>query len=185
MMVSVNSPIDISYMRGILLTLMLSAVVAFGAVADDDLHFIWGAEAGTGIDMGGDNMSTINLRALLGYSGPYIEVAGIGAGVDMVMSNSTRMYPVYAHLRSSFTRKPSLLFGDLRGGIAFNQIPSVGERRNFFLQPGVGIHLATGATFSSYLTLSYTYNSLSFYGDKADSIIHGLNLATIAIGVTF
>lgn len=174
-------------MRHFFLIALLLAVFPVMAAPGDNVspRFVWGAEAGTGIDMGGDNMSTINLRTLVGYSGPYLELAGAGAGVDMVMSNSTRMFPVYAHLRSSFTRNPSLLFADLKGGVAFNQTLSVGDRTSLFLQPGVGIHLATGKTFSSYLTLSYTYNSLSYYGDKANSIIRGLNLATIAIGVTF
>lgn len=163
----------------------LTAFAAGNTSSSPSRKFTWGAEAGTGIDMGGDNMSTLNLRATVAYSGPYLELAGIGAGVDMVMSNSTRTFPIYAIVRSSFARAPKLLFAELRGGIAVSQVPSFADQTKPFIQPGVGIHLATGATFSSYLTLSYTYNGFSFYGDKADTLIRGLNLATIAIGVTF
>lgn len=174
------------YCRFFLLILLFLTVHGL-SLADDSSHprFTWGAETGTGIDMGGDNMSTLNLRATAAYSGPWLELAGIGAGVDMVMSNSTRSFPIYAILRSSFTRRPSLLFAEMRAGIAVNQVPYFHDRTNCFLQPGVGIHLATGSTFSSYLALSYTYNSMSFYGDKAETLIHGLNLATIAIGINF
>lgn len=148
-------------------------------------NFTWGAEVGTGIDMGGDNMSTLNLRATAAYTGPYLELAGIGAGIDMVMSNSCRAFPVYAIVRSSFAREPRLFFCEMRGGVAFNQATGIPDRTNLFLQPGVGIHLATGNTFSSYLTLSYTYNAMTFYGDRKDTLVHGINLATIAIGVVF
>ena len=175
-------------MRAFLLIILLTlASVTVTATAADNVPvgFKWGAEVGTGIDMGGDNMSTLNLHVTIACSCPYLELAGLGAGVDMVMSNSTRSFPIYALARSSFSPNPRLFFAEMKGGIAVNQVPSFSDRTSLFLQPGVGIHLATGATFSSYLTLSYTYNSLSFYGDKADSIIHGLNLATIAIGVTF
>lgn len=163
----------------------ITAIAAENSSITPARKFTWGAEAGTGIDMGGDNMSTLNLRALVAYSGPYLELAGIGAGVDMVMSNSTRTFPIYAIVRSSFSRAPKLLFAELRGGIAVSQVPSFADQTKPFIQPGVGIHLATGATFSSYLTLSYTYNGFSYYGDKADTIVTGLNLATIAIGITF
>lgn len=147
--------------------------------------FAWGAEAGTGIDMGGDNMSTLNLRAHFGYSGPWLELIGLGAGVDMVMSNSCRSYPVYGVVRTGFSSRRRLLFAEMRGGVAFNYAPGVPDRTNLFLQPGAGIHLATGRTYASYLTLSYVYNAMTFYGDKNNTLIHGVNLATLAIGVVF
>lgn len=172
----------------ILLSVIISAltpIAAENSTVSPARKFTWGAEAGTGIDMGGDNMSTLNLRSTVAYSGPYLELAGVGAGVDMVMSNSTRTFPIYAILRSSFSRTPKLLFAELRGGIAISQVPSLADQTKPFIQSGVGIHLATGATFSSYLTLSYIYNGFSYSGDKADTLIRGLNLASIAIGVTF
>lgn len=148
-------------------------------------QFAWGAEAGTGIDMGGDDMTTFNLHASFGYRNDWIRFAGIGAGIDVMLSNSTRSFPIYAMARTSFSNKPKLLFGDLRVGIAYNQTDGVPDRANFYIQPGIGIELAKGKSFSSYLLLAYTYNSMTFYGDKADTLIHGLNRVTVSIGVSF
>lgn len=148
-------------------------------------HFTWGAEVGAGIDMGGDDMSTLNVHALIGYRGQWVEMAGIGLGMNMMMSNSCRSYPIYAVVRSSLARDPRLFFAEMRCGVSFNQAFGVPDRTNLFLQPGAGIHLAIGKTFSSYLLLSYTYNDMTFYGDRKDTLVHGLNMATITIGVTF
>lgn len=148
-------------------------------------HFAWGAEIGTGIDMGGDDMSTLNIHAAVGYRNSWLKIAGIGAGIDMMMSNSCRSYPIYAIARTSFSSRPKLLFGDMRVGVAVNQAPGIPDRTNFYLQPGIGITLAKGKSFSSHLLLSYTYNSMTFPGDREDTLIHGLNRATISIGVTF
>lgn len=147
--------------------------------------FIWGAEIGPGIDMGGDDMSTLNLGAMMGLRCPYLSVAGLGAGINMMISNSCRYFPVYAIARTSFTRDPKLFFVEMRAGVAFNQAVGIPDRTNLYLQPGAGIHLATGKTFASYLTLSYVYNSMTFYGDRNNSLVHGLNQATITLGVTF
>lgn len=147
--------------------------------------FTWGVEVGSGIDMGGDNMSTLNLAALIGYRTSWINFAGVGLGIDMMMSNSCRSFPIYGMIRSSFAEKPKLFFAEMRAGVALNQATDVPDRTNLYLQPGAGIYLATGKTFASYITLSYTYNAMTFYGDKKDTLVHGLNMATLSLGVTF
>ena len=147
--------------------------------------FTWGVEVGSGIDMGGDNMSTLNLAALIGYRTSWINFAGVGLGIDMMMSNSCRSFPIYGMIRSSFAEKPKLFFAEMRAGVALNQATDVPDRTNLFLQPGAGIYLATGKTFASYITLSYTYNAMTFYGEKKDTLVHGLNMATLSLGVTF
>ena len=147
--------------------------------------FTWGVEVGSGIDMGGDNMSTLNLAALIGYRTSWINFAGVGLGIDMMMSNSCRSFPIYGMIRSSFAEKPKLFCAEMRAGVALNQATDVPDRTNLFLQPGAGIYLATGKTFASYITLSYTYNAMTFYGDKKDTLVHGLNMATLSLGVTF
>lgn len=147
--------------------------------------FTWGVEVGSGIDMGGDNMSTLNLAALICYRTSWINFAGVGLGIDMMMSNSCRSFPIYGMIRSSFAEKPKLFFAEMRAGVALNQATDVPDRTNLFLQPGAGIYLATGKTFASYITLSYTYNAMTFYGDKKDTLVHGLNMATLSLGVTF
>lgn len=147
--------------------------------------FTWGAEVGSGIDMGGDDMSTLNIEAQFGYRNSWLNIAGLGAGINVMMSNSCRSFPIYAVFRSSFANKPKLLFGDLKIGVAVNQATGIPDRTNFFIRPSVGINLARGEKFSSYMTLGYTYNSMTFEGDKLDTLVHGLNMATVSIGVTF
>lgn len=176
-------------MKRIILSLIASlAVISAMAQADSKAPrkgFTWGAEVGSGIDMGGDNMSTLNISALIGYRTSWINFAGIGLGIDMMMSNSCRSFPICGIIRSSFARDPKLFFAEMRAGVAMNQATNVPDRTNLFLQPGAGIYLATGNTFASYLMLSYTYNDMTFFGDKKDTLVHGLNMATISIGVTF
>lgn len=164
---------------------IIASLTAHAGSPSSGHGFTWGAEVASGIDMGGDNMSTLNISALIGYRTAWIDFAGIGAGIDMMMSNSCRAYPIYAIMRTSFAPHRKLFFAEMRGGVAYNQATDVPDRTNLFLQPGVGIYLATGKTFASYLALSYTYNDMTFYGDKKDTLVHGLNMATITLGVTF
>lgn len=174
--------------KALLSALILTASVTAHAesVSAGASHgFTWGAEVASGIDMGGDNMSTLNISALLGYRTAWIDFVGVGAGIDMMMSNSCRAYPIYAMLRSSFSPHRKLFFAEMRGGVSYNQATDVADRTDLFLQPGAGIYLATGKTFASYLSLSYTYNAMTFYGNKKDTLVHGLNMATITLGVTF
>lgn len=177
-------------MKRTILSLLIASLSIISASAQSDSKaprkgFTWGAEVSSGIDMGGDNMSTLNLAALIGYRTQWINFAGVGLGIDMMMSNSCRAFPIYAMVRSSFAKEPKLFFAEMRAGVALNQATNVPDRTNLFLQPGAGIYLATGKTFASYLMLSYTYNDMTFFGDKKDTLVHGVNMATISIGVTF
>ncbi|MCM1521221.1 MAG: hypothetical protein NC039_01050 [Muribaculaceae bacterium] len=174
-----------------ILSAFLLSVISMGCHAANDntvtrsSGFAWGVEVGPGIDMGGDDMSTLNIHAALGYRNSWLKIAGVGAGIDMMMSNSCRSYPIYAIARTSFSSKPKLIFADMRIGVSYNQATGIPDRTNFYIQPGVGIELARGHSFSSYLLLSYSYNAMTFYGDKQDTLIKGLNRSTITIGVTF
>lgn len=174
-------------MKRLILTFLLLITLATGTRAADSGRspFVWGAEIGPGIDMSGDDMSSINMGVLIGFRNSWLRIAGVGLGIDMMISNSCRAYPVYGIVRTSFTSRPAMLFGEMRGGVSFNQATGVPTRTNLFLQPGIGIDLAKGAKFTSYLILSYTYNDMTFYGDKAETLVHGLNHATITLGVTF
>lgn len=173
-------------------TVLLSAscATAFAAETEADATltrgaFAWGAEVGPSIDMGGDDMSTMNLHACFGYRNKWLKFAGIGAGIDVMLSNSSRSFPIYALVRSSFSTKPKLLFGDLRVGVAYNQTSGIPDRTNFYISPGLGIELARGKSFSSHLVLSYSYNAMTFEGNQEDTLVHGLNRVNIGIGVSF
>lgn len=145
----------------------------------------WGANIAAGIDMGGDDMSSLNLHACFGYQNPWFRVVGLGVGIDAMMSNSCRSYPIYAIIQTSFQPRRRLLFGDIRAGIAYNQVPGIKDKASLYIQPGIGIELARSSKFNSYISLSYTYNGMRFRGNKADALIHNLHRATVSIGVTF
>ncbi len=145
-------------------------------------HFVWGAEAGGAIDMTSNDMSTINLDAFFGYKNSWINALGIGASVNIMVSNSVRSFPVYAMFRTGFKKTPTLLFMDLRGGCVFNNINNNTQQTRLYLSPGVGINLARGRSFTSYITVSYVYNGLSSFakdGERYD--INGLSMALVLV----
>ena len=173
-------------LRRIMLIWALLAAVGLSARTPAPAGFAWGADLGGGIDMSGNDMSTINLDAYFGYRAPALDIVGIGAGINMMVSNSTRSFPVYAVVRTSFRKRPSLCFLDLRGGLVFNNIGSSTTRSQLYLSPGVGVNLAGGSTFSSYVIVSYVYNGMRPYEDSERYYdINGLHMACVRLGIRF
>lgn len=149
-------------------------------------HFAWGAEIGGGIDLTSHDLSSVNLDAYFGYRNSWIDVIGIGAEVDMMVSNSVRSFPVYAVFRTGFSKRPTLLFMDLRGGIAFNNLSQGDHQTSAYVSPGIGVNLAGGKTFQSYVTLSYVYNGLKpFRISDREINVDGLSMACIRLGIRF
>ncbi len=178
-------------MKKILLLLLalipvLSVRASESAVPSALEHFVWGAEAGGAIDLTSNDMSTINLDAIFGYKSNSIDVLGIGAGVNMMVSNATRSFPVYALLRTGFSSRPTLLFMDLRAGCVFNNVTYSKQTTRLYLSPGIGINLARGRSFTSYLALSYVYNGMrSFQKSDEWCDINGLSMACVRLGISF
>lgn len=175
--------ITLAGLVGAMLLSLCAAPSAHGAVP----HFSWGADAGGAIDMTTNNMSSINIDAYFGYRSSFIDIAGIGAGINTMVNTSLRSYPVYGILRTSFRSRPSLAFMDLRAGCAFNSEGTGKNHSTLFLSPGVGFHLACSQNFRSYIILSYVFNDIRSYTD--DSHPHdfksGLHFACLRIGVSF
>lgn len=146
-------------------------------------HFTWGVAAGSGIDVTSHDMSTINIDAFFGYKGGAIDVAGIGAGIDVNISNSGRFFPVYAIFRTSFRSAPSICFFDLRGGVAFDNMPNNHNQTTPYINPGVGFNLARSDKFRSYLIIGYAWNGLKSYDDTV--INHGISYFSARIGISF
>ncbi len=149
-------------------------------------HFAWGAEIGGGIDMTSHDMSSINLDAYFGYRNSWAEVIGVGAEVDMMVNNSVRSFPVYAVFRTGFSRRPTLLFMDLRAGVAFNNITDSSQQTSGYVSPGIGVNLAGGKTFQSYLVVSYVYNGLKPFtlGERYINV-DPLSMACVRLGIRF
>lgn len=180
---------------------LLGLLIALGAFARDEAtdtitsdrtvdpdistRFTWGAEIGVGIDMNTNDMSVIEFGANFGLSAPGLPLLGVGAEVNMMMSNSCSSFPIYAIARTNFGMRHSPLFIQLKAGCIINNIYSV-RKTNIYLAPGIGIYLARGRKFSSYLSVAYTYNGFRGSDLGPDHIrIRGLNYASVGIGVNF
>lgn len=149
-------------------------------------HFAWGASLGSSIDMTGQDMTAVDIDAFFGYKGNYIRFAGMGAGIRMMVSNSSRSYPVYAMLRTSFTKSPSFLYLELKGGVGFTNLYTEVYQRNFVGGITIGFTLAHSHTFSSNFSLGYEYMPLSNGTiDGVDTRFSDLHYASIRIGASF
>lgn len=161
--------------------IMLSAAPA--GFAGGLSNFGWGIDAGTSIDVSGHDMSTINFDAYFGYKDRYIDIAGFGAGIHMMVSNSCRYFPLYGVIRTGFSSKNSLCFLDFRAGVAIDNLNDGSTQTVPYINPAVGFNLATGAKFKSYLIVGYIYNGMKSFGDT--SIAGGLSMINFRIGVSF
>lgn len=150
------------------------------------VHFAWGAEFGSTIDMSGHQMSSIDFNAAAGISYKWLSFAGIGVGANIVVSNSCRTYPVFVLLRTDFSKWVKLLFLDFRAGVALNYLEDNSHQAGAYISPSVGFNLATGKNFRSYLSLGYTYISRNDY-NSGDNIIkcRPLSMATVRLGLSF
>jgi len=151
-------------------------------------RFSWGLDAGSAIDMTGNDMSAIDINAYFGYSGSYVRFAGVGAGIDMMVSSSSNTCPIYALFRTDFRPTPQLCFLETRGGIAFSNIESYHRQTTPFGSIGIGVTLAKGRTFSSHIILSYNYiklDNIRLSDDRGVVRVHDLQYATMRIGISF
>ena len=148
--------------------------------------FAWGAEIGCGIDIGGHDMSNINFNAYFGMKNSWFQLLGAGAGVDMMMSNSCRCFPVFAVCRTAFGVKNPRCFAEVRLGGAYSSFDGDYSCWGAYVAPAIGFNLAVGRSYRSYIILSYVYNDVDYPGINPDyGEIHGLNYANLSIGVTF
>lgn len=151
----------------------------------DGVRFAWGAEFGSTIDMSGSQMSSIDFTASAGVSYKWLSLGGIGVGADIMVSNSDRVYPIFAVCRTDFSQWVKVLFIDARAGVALNYMGSH-HQSGAYVSPSIGFNLATGATFRSYLTVGYTFISRKGY-QRGEEMIHlkSLSMATVRLGVSF
>lgn len=173
-----------------LITFLLVLVTAVSAYAVKNPEpmprgFGWGAAVGGCIDMTGHDMSSINLDVNFGYRNSWINLLGVGASIDMMVNNSVRAFPVYAILRTGFSKHPTLCFGDVRVGCVFDSLNNNNHQTRMYVSPGVGVNLATGRTFRSYLMLSYVYNGMDGFYKEGEKPIHSLHMACVRFGVAF
>lgn len=176
------------YIFAILTALMLFSGDAWCKTQDSPrkASFAWGASLGSNIDLSQHDMSAIGISAEFGFRWRWIRFFGVGAGGDIMVSNSNRSFPVYANFRTDFCNRPRLLFMDLRGGIALNYAENNTRTQGLYMSPGVGITLASGRTFSSHIILAYTYLGQEYcYVGDYQRRCPGVSMATLRLGVAF
>lgn len=170
--------------------LLLSAFAPLGAAERsvaypyDPPRLGMDANVATGIDIAGDDMSSIDFNVSFGYRLPWIDFVGIGGGMNAMIANGSRNYPLYAIARSSFSCRPDLFFGEFRGGMSINRIEGMKNETGFFVQPGVGMYLSKSPKFNSHITMAYLYNNMRFPGARENSIVKGLNQMVLTVGLT-
>ena len=159
---------------------------AFYERSDSRAIFSWGAEAGANIDLTGNDMSSVALKLSTGLRWRWIRFIGIGAEADITVSNSNRFFPIYAALRTNFRNRPSRVFWELRGGVALQYYENTENTSGTYLYTGVGMQLASGASFSSYMSLGYTYMQRKSIVVNEETVHQpDLSNASLRIGVIF
>ena len=149
-------------------------------------HFTWGAEFGTSIDMSGYDSSTFNIDAMVGYRNSYFNLLGFGAGVHRSMGLGDNYIPIYAIMRTDFSKTKKLIFMNLKVGYSFNTIGDAPTFGDVNCSLGAGINLATGKTYQSYLILGYEFRHYNKRNQsKADVKIDDVSLVSISFGVNF
>ncbi len=149
-------------------------------------HFTWGAEAGASIDLTSHDLPTFDADVLLGYKNKYIKLAGIGVGIHRSIHSGNNFIPIYAVLRTSFRKRPSLLFMNIQAGYSLNTVKSTGTVGDFYSALGVGINLQQTSVAKSYIILSCAYQNFS-EGSRAKINIDTRDVfyAKLVVGVNF
>lgn len=166
-----------------------TAVTPAAKAADTPLRgtFAWEAETGGSIDMSAGDMSSIDIAASFGYKRGVVKFIGVGAAMNVMVNNSARSFPIYLAFKTNFRRRPSLVFLDLRGGVSMNYLPNDYQQNAFYGMAGLGINLAQGKKFSSYLVLAYTYKQFDNIELEGGRLIRldDIHSACVRLGVTF
>lgn len=150
------------------------------------LKFAWGADVGASVDMTGHDMSALGISAMFGMEWKWVRFAGIGAEADVMVSNSSRVYPLSVIFRTDFSQRRRLLFMDLRGGVAPGYLSHDTQQTVPYASAGLGVTLASGRNYSSHLMLSYIYlgQKECYKGDELRDC-PGLSFVQLRFGVNF
>lgn len=166
-------------MKRLIFSLIASlALCASAADKWPQTHFAWGGEVSSSIDLTGQDLSTFNIGACLGYKNSIVQMAGVGGQINIGVGNNSRLYPVYAIVRTSFSTRPKRCFLELRGGYSFNNMDDGRSHNGAYAAAAWGIHLAMAPNFRSYLSVGYSFHQIP--GSYTD-----LSAMTAAIGINF
>lgn len=177
------------------LLIIVLALVALPALAERPTaesskslrtEFTWLAEAGSSIDLSANDMSSIDITAAFGLRRGVLDFAGIGAGANIMISNSCRSYPIYAVVRTSFAPSNDVVFLDVRGGMTLNYLYDNVTQTGAYASAAVGFNLARGRKFRSYILAGYTFAGRSDVRvGEAMVPYSSLNIAMVRLGISF
>lgn len=149
-------------------------------------HFTWGAEFGSSIDLTAHNLSTFDLDVNIGYKNSFLKIAGIGVGIHRGMSSGDTYIPIYAVIRTSFRKKPSLFFLNVQIGYSFNTLSNGPILGDFTSALGCGINLSQSRRAKSYVILSA---GTRYFNKNHQALIQidasTITVAKIVIGINF
>lgn len=149
-------------------------------------RFRWGADVGATIDMTGQDASSYDISISFGFSRKWINFLGFGAKAAFAVGNSSRAFPLFVNFRTNFKNTPSIVFWDVRGGVALNYPGDNRSHMGAYGATGVGFYLARSATFSSHILVGYTYRQQdASWTPEGDATFKDLHMATLKIGVMF
>lgn len=149
-------------------------------------HFTWGVDLGSGVDLTSHDMTMFELGGVFGYKGRWLRFAGVGATIMSMMDNSSRCYPVYAMVRTSFSPYHRLCFLEVKGGVSFNSILEYGNQTGFYGSIGIGLTLAHSRKFSSHVVLRGIFMPLKPVElEGVRYLNYDLGYAAIGIGCAF
>ena len=150
------------------------------------VRFAWGAELASSIDLSGHDMSSIDFNAYFGLRYKWLSLAGVGAGVDIMVSNSCRTYPLFAVFRTDFSKYVKIAFLDVRGGVALNYLPNNVSQTAPYASASVGFNLARSPKFRSYILVGYTFVGRKDVVTEDRTVDYpSLSMASIRLGVAF
>lgn len=148
-------------------------------------HFTWGVEAGSSIDMTGNDMSTLDANAFFGFKNSFIHTLGAGVGINHGFGTGDNFIPIYFMLNTSFRKKPSLCFLNFKAGYSFSTLDAehLGSTNASL---GVGFNLARARNYRSYITLSYAFRHFNKSDVERIRINdQNVSMAIISFGISF
>lgn len=154
-------------------------------------RFTWGASLNGGVELGGNDMSTIGIDGFFGARFSRIQSLGIGASLNVPVNNSNRMIPVYAMIQTNFSSRSTLCFLDVRCGLSINYIQDEESRTEahqtgFYGSAGLGFNLAGNSSFQSYMTVGYSYfgrENIKLSNQQLQ--LDDLHVITMRLGIRF
>jgi hypothetical protein len=149
-------------------------------------HFTWGLGVASGVDLTSHDMTMLEISGFAGYKGSWMQFAGFGASIVSVMNNSSRSYPLFGMLRTSFTPEHKQCFMEVRLGAVLNKMENAAADTGLYGSLGLGVTLAHSRKFSSHLVLRGIFQTLKRQERYDGSLInYDLGYASIGIGCAF